>query len=174
MLSYSYHKSRMALTLVSVLFLAAASVQNCSGFTSPHSIPLFIPRSKLCAAKSKTDNKEDTLQEGRLVEFTSGTGKGSNKQITLGAIIGRDGKKNLKILNSSGRTSSVPVRSIKHMVPNARNVLDQVQIQQHEMAAATALEKDVAAGMLLYRCNFIVVIILLLYSCNCIVVIVVV
>ena len=54
------------------------------------------------------------------------------------------------------------------MVPNARNVLDQVQIQQHEMAAATALEKDVAAGMLLYRCNFIVVIILLLYSCNCI------
>ena len=60
------------------------------------------------------------------------------------------------------------------MVPNARNVLDQVQIQQHEKAAATALEKDVAAGMLLYRCNFIVVIILLLYSCNCIVVIVVV
>eukprot|EP00979_Chaetoceros_neogracilis_P013789 scaffold4087_cov172-Chaetoceros_neogracile.AAC.3 len=155
-------------SLAPSLVFAAASIQieHCSGFTSPHyhsisppSIPISIPTtSRLCAAKS--DNKEDALKDGRLVEFTSGTG--ANKQTTLGAIIGKEGKKNLKILHSSGRTSSVPLRSIKHVVPNAREIMTQVQIEQQETAAANALEKDAAVGgqsvaevweMLLEDCN---------------------
>ncbi|OEU19375.1 RNB-domain-containing protein [Fragilariopsis cylindrus CCMP1102] len=49
-----------------------------------------------------------------------------------------------------------------HMVPKAREIMTQVQIEQHQTAAATALEKDAAAGgqsvaevweMLLEDCN---------------------
>jgi len=76
------------------------------------------------------------------VEFTSGTG--GNKQTTLGAIIGREGKKNLKILNSNGRTYSVPPRSVTHLVPNARGVTTQSEIGRHEDAAFDALENDAA------------------------------
>mmetsp|Transcript_20693 Transcript_20693/g.44936 ORF Transcript_20693/g.44936 Transcript_20693/m.44936 type:complete len:806 (+) Transcript_20693:151-2568(+) len=143
--------------LALVLAIIAASIEYGIGFTScPRSVP---PSSTLFAA-TKDTSKEDVLKEGRLVEFSSGTG--ANKQISLGAIIGKEGKKNLKILTSSGRTSSVPLRSVKHMVPNGRAMSTETQIEQHENAAATALESDVAANgqsvaevweMLLEDCN---------------------
>ena len=66
-----------------------------TGFTAityPYAItPLLL------AAKSDSisNNKEALLKEGRLVEFIS-----SNKQITLGAIVGKTGR---RILNYSPR-----------------------------------------------------------------------
>ena len=127
-------------SLALTLAVAATSIESCSCFTAHH----FVPITTSIKSSTLLFAKENVLKEGRLVEYTSGTG--SNKQITLGAIIGKDGKTNLKILTSSGRTSSVPLRSIKHMVPNAREISSEHQIEQHEIAAADALEKDGAAG----------------------------
>ena len=87
--------------------------------------------------------KEDVLKNGRLVEFTSGSG--ANKQVGLGSIIGKEGKR-LKILTSSGGTQSVPPRDVKHVVPNGLAISTEAEIARHESAAATALAEDVAEG----------------------------
>mmetsp|Transcript_16022 Transcript_16022/g.26076 ORF Transcript_16022/g.26076 Transcript_16022/m.26076 type:complete len:821 (+) Transcript_16022:217-2679(+) len=130
--------------------VTAASIEYCSCFTPPRN---SVPPSVRIRTPLFASTEEDVQGEGRLVEFTSGSG--AHKQVTLGAIIGKEGKKNLKILTSSGRTSSVPPRSIKHLVPNGRvsrqsqstSIESQVgQIAQHESAAAAALEEDSAAG----------------------------
>lgn len=136
----------ISFALVLLVAILALPIEICNGFiTYPHFIIPLPPSRLICAAaKSDNSNKEDALKEGRLVEFTSGSG--TNKQTTLGAILGKDGKKNIKIVNSSGRTSSVPIRNIKHMVPNARDLMDAVQIEEHEMAAVSALEQDAVSG----------------------------
>ena len=115
-----------------------------SSISKPSSVIKTTPRSLILFATSNTNSNSinDVLREGSLVEFTTGTG--ASKTSTLGAIVGQDGKRNLKILTSSGRTSSVPPRSIKHIVPNGRSISKEIQIEQHEQAAIAALGNDVA------------------------------
>ena len=110
--------------------------------TTPRSLILFATSNSNTNTNSNTNSINDVLREGSLVEFTTGTG--ASKTTTLGAIVGQDGKRNLKILTSSGRTSSVPPRSIKHIVPNGRSISKEIQIEQHEQAAIAALGNDVA------------------------------
>ena len=130
-----------------VAIAAAASVDSCVGFTS---IPrdgtcLLVPKRRLYApALSATSAGNDVLREGRLVEFTTGTG--ASKTTTLGAIVGPDGKRNLRVLSSSGRTSSVPPRSIQCVMPNGYSILTEDEIGEHERAAAEALENDATAS----------------------------
>eukprot|EP00978_Attheya_sp_CCMP212_P026130 scaffold85289_cov59-Attheya_sp.AAC.1 len=145
---------------LALIILAAATlsihVEYCSCFTAS-SAPVVPPKPSsittlvLFASSttgtsgdgtSTSNNNNDVLREGRLVEFTSGTG--ASKTTTLGAIVGPDGKRNLKILTSSGRTPSVPPRSIKHIVPNGRSIYEEIQIEQHERAAVAALGDDAA------------------------------
>merc|ERR1719253_735458 len=142
----------MPITRSLCFIVTITAAELCNGFThhyrsQSHSLQQTSPlpstsTSRLFAAATKSDSKENALKEGRLVEFTSGTG--GNKQTTLGAIIGREGKKNLKILNSNGRTYSVPPRSVTHLVPNALGVTTQSEIGRHEDAAIDALENDAA------------------------------
>lgn len=122
-------RGQQALPLVAVA--AAASVDSCVGFTS---IPrdgtssLLVPKRRLYApALTATSAGNDVLREGRLVEFTTGTG--ASKTTTLGAIVGPDGKRNLRILSSSGRTSSVPPRSIQCVMPNGYSILTEDEIE---------------------------------------------
>jgi len=125
--------------VMTILAINAVS-EHISCFIYPPKLPPQSCSKTLLFASTDTE----TLKEGRLVEFSSGAG--ANKQMTLGAIIGKDGKRNLKILTSSGRTSSIPPRSIKHIVPNARSISEESQIERHESAAAAALEDDMATG----------------------------
>jgi hypothetical protein len=81
---------------------------------------------------------------GRLVEY--GTQTASPSPALLGAVVGPDGKRNLKILTSSGRITSVPPRAIKHVVPNGRSITTALQIAEHERAAAAALAHDGETG----------------------------
>lgn len=131
-----------------VVVAAAASVDSCVGFTStPCDVTssLLIPKRRLyVSALAATSAGNDVLREGRLVEFTTGTG--ASKTTTLGAIIGPDGKRNLRILSSSGRTSSVPPRSIQCVMPNGYSILTEDEIEEHERAAAEALKNDATAS----------------------------
>ena len=132
-----------------VVVAVAGCIDHCASFTSfPHDGPVFTPKrrcsvSALAAATSASENSNDVLREGRLVEFT--TGAGASKTTTLGAIVGPDGKRNLRVLSSSGRTSSVPPRSIQ-TVPNGYSISTEEQIAEHERAAAVALEDDAVAS----------------------------
>ena len=111
---------------------------------SKSSLNPSITRTTRLFGKSSSDENSSILKEGRLVEFTSGS---SNNKKGLGAIVGKEGKRNLKILTSTGRTVSVPPRSIKHVVPNGRvDVSDVTQIEKHESAAAAALLDDTEVG----------------------------
>lgn len=130
---------RPSFTTVSLaLFLATA--QCCTSFIAPtHDVSVSSSTTRLFAAVDS-----DVLTTGRLVEFSTGTG--ASKTFTLGAILGPDGKRNLKILTSSGRTSSVPPKNIQHVVPNGWSISTEAQIEEHERAAAAAMENDAAAG----------------------------
>jgi len=111
---------------------------------SKSSLNPSITRTTRLLGKSSSDDNSSILKEGRLVEFTSGS---SNNKKGIGAIVGKEGKRNLKILTSTGRTVSVPPRSIKHVVPNGRvDVSDVTQIEEHESAAAAALLDDMEMG----------------------------
>jgi len=133
-----------------LLLLAAAAAGTALAFTT-NTPPLLTSLTPTRTSTTRlfgksSDDNSSILKEGRLVEFTSGSGSGgsSNK---LGAIVGKEGKRNLKILTSTGRTVSVPPRSIKHVVPNGRvDTSDITQIEQHESAAASALSDDMALG----------------------------
>ena len=129
--------------ILSLALILAATTEHCSCFSI--AAPILVknaaaPTTRLFAAGGDTD----VLTKGRLVEFSTGTG--ASKTTNLGAIVGLDGKKNLKILTSSGRTSSVPPRAIRHIVPNGWSISEQAQIEQHERAAAKGLESDIAVG----------------------------
>lgn len=111
---------------------------------SKSSLNPSITRTTRLLGKSSSDENSSILKEGRLVEFTSGS---SNSKKGLGAIVGKEGKRNLKILTSTGRTVSVPPRSIKHVVPNGRiDASDVTQIEKHESAAAAVLLDDMEVG----------------------------
>jgi exoribonuclease-2 len=137
-------RRRHTISLAAVAVVAG--VNPCVGFaTSQHDgtsalLKRRLSVSALNAAATPSASTEEVLREGRLVEFTTGTG--ASKTTTLGAILGPDGKRNLKILSSSGRTSSVPPRSIQSVVPNGFSILTEEQIGEHERAAAEALEDD--------------------------------
>ena len=123
----------LALMLLSI---TVALIEHCSCFTSPP-----INRNYIVPPTTLTPTR--LLASGDLtglVEFASGGGA-----LKLGAIIGKEGKKNLKILTLT-TTLSVPPRSIKHIVPNGRAVTNEGQILEHEKAAAAALRDDIGVG----------------------------
>jgi exoribonuclease-2 len=98
------------------------------------------------AAAAQTDaTPAPAISPGKLVVFSTankgGGGAGGNNG-NLGAILEPDGKRNWKVLTSSGRTVSVPPKNIKHIVPGAFSISKTEEIERHELAAADALQKD--------------------------------
>jgi exoribonuclease-2 len=88
----------------------------------------------------------DDIQPGQLVEYRySGT-------LGLGAIVEPDGKRNWKILTSSGLSRSIPPKDIRHRVPKGRvsssgaTTQAEADIAAHEDAATDALAHDKAVG----------------------------
>jgi exoribonuclease-2 len=96
----------------------------------------------------------DDIQPGQIVEYrySSSSSKGtksSGSAFGLGAIVEPDGKRNWKILTSSGLSRSVPPKDIRHRVPKGRvgtNQQAEAEIAAHEDAATDALANDKATG----------------------------
>jgi exoribonuclease-2 len=93
----------------------------------------------------------DDIQPGQIVEYRYSSSKGtaSGSAFGLGAIVEPDGKRNWKILTSSGLSRSIPPKDIRHRVPKGRVSTTQSQaeadIASHEDAATEALAHDKAS-----------------------------
>jgi len=100
----------------------------------------------------------ENIRPGRLIEYLPPSAKGASASSSstsnsgpipiLGTVLEPDGKKNWKILTASGKKTSVHPRTIQHILPGIRSVekINEQEgleaIQQHKLAATTALEED--------------------------------
>jgi exoribonuclease-2 len=132
----------------------AISFLVCAGFATAFSPlqPLNGVAVRSLSFPSRTSTSiaalADDIQPGQIVEYrySSSKGTGSGSAFGLGAIIEPDGKRNWKILTSTGLSRSVPPKDIRHRVPKGRVSTTQSQaeadIAAHEDAATDALAHD--------------------------------
>ena len=86
----------------------------------------------------------DEIKPGRLVEYSPSSSKGGGPP-ALGAIVEPEGKRNWKVIQSSGRIVSVHPRDIKHVVSGS-SVSTPADVLSYQDAARDALEEDMEAG----------------------------
>jgi exoribonuclease-2 len=89
----------------------------------------------------------DDIKPGQIVEYSSSSKGGGGSAALLGAIIEPDGKRNWKVLSSSGLSRSVPPKDILRTISRgSRATSNKEELKAHEEAAADALANDKATG----------------------------